>query len=508
MVLFARENQEMLAIQRSTIGDLVAVPYCTGGWNTRDPLPSMPIQDAVILDNYIVLNEKITSRNGFSQVASGLASNVESIFEFSNSNDIQLISCAGSKIYEGLSPSVVEIGTGFTSAKWQGFMMNQNLLLFNGADSPQKYDGTTLSVNTFTGTGLTPSNLVGGTSFKNRLIAWENNATGFWYGDSDAISGALDFFDVSFVTRKGGYVVACASWSYDSSGGTGLQARLVIFMSSGEALVYEGTNPGDPDAWAIVGRYRVAPPVSQRAILELSGDILIVNKYDLISFTSVMESGENPNTQSKLVGAISAAVASYGLNFGWQLTYYPEQALIILNVPTSTNAQYQQFVINTRSGGCSRFTGINARCFAVVDDVLYFGGAQKIYRGLSGSNDGGVAISLDSQSAFNTLGVNREKTLNYVKAYLQNDGVPSFSSAANYDFITAPLQPVQLTSALGVFWDTVLWDTSYWSPESEIKSVQFGVAGQGVFVSYRIKGNVSQSVSMFGLTYSIEIDKL
>lgn len=508
MVFIPKKKPQALAATRVAVGNLVTVPYCTGGWNTKDPLPSMAPQDAVILDNYIVENERIVSRAGYDESADELDGDVESIFEFANDDEIKIISSAGDKIYEGLSPSVNEIGSGYMNARWQGFMMNQNLLLFNGEDIPQKYDGTTLSANTFTGSGLVVTNLVGGTSFKNRIIIWENNKCGFWFGDSDAISGALDFFDLSFVTRRGGYVIACASWSYNSPGGTGLQARLAIFMSTGEALVYEGTDPGTAESWAIVGRYKVAPPISQRAIIELAGDILIVNKFDLISFSAVIQTGENPDTQSKLVGAIRAAVAAYGLNFGWQLLNFPLSALIIVNVPTSTNSTYQQFVINTRSGGCSRFTGYNARCFAVYNNLLYFGGLGTINQALVGDDDNGEFINVDSQSAFNTLGTNKEKTLNYVKPYMAIDNDISFGAALNYDFQSKTLATQQLISNSGNLWDTFFWDTVFWSAEDEIKSVQYGASGQGVFVSYRIKAQIKQRVAFYSILYSVEIDNL
>jgi len=497
-----------MAAARQAVGNLVTVPFCNGGWDTKNPLPTMPAPNAVILDNMIVENDSVNSRSGFAEVATGLNGDVQSLFQFANSETTQLISCAGNKIYSGLGSSLTQIGTGFTSARWQGLMMNQHLLLFNGADSPRKYDGTTLTINTISGSGLTSSSLVGATNFKNRLIAWENNACGFWYGDSDAISGTFQFFDLSYITKRGGYVVACASWSYDSAGGSGLQARLVAFMSTGEAIVYEGTDPGTAENWAMVGRYKVAPPVSQRAIMELSGDILIVNRFDLVSFSAVMQTGENPDTQSNLVGAIKAAVSAYGFNFGWEIINYPTGALIIINVPTSTNSSYQQFVINTRSGGCSRFIGINARCFAVYNDNLYFGGFGKIYQALTGDDDNGAYISIDCQSAYNNLGADREKTLNYVKPYMAIDNDTNFSSSLNYDFLTSPLESNQLITNSGNLWDTFYWDEVYWSPEREIKSVQYGASGQGVYVSYRIKAQIKQPVTFFSVLLSYEIDKL
>jgi hypothetical protein len=506
-MFLVRANSNKIANERSSLGNVLTIPFGTGGLNTKDPLPSMPPQDCVICQNFIVENDRIVSRNGFQNAVDTFVYDdpVESLFEYTGSNDTQIISCAGSKIYKDLIPT--EIGTGFTNARWQGLMMNDYLLLFNGADTPQKYDGTTLTDNVFSGS-VTPANLVGATNFKNRLIAWENNACGFWYGGSDAISGALSFFDLSFITKRGGYVVACATWSYDSSGGTGLQARLVIFMSSGEAIVYEGTNPSDADAWSIIGRFKVAPPISQRAFLEYSGDILLVNRYDLITFSEVFSSGENPNTQSKLVGAIKSGVSSYGSNFGWQMINHPDSALIIINVPKSST-EFIQYVVNTRSGGCSQFTGMNANCFGVYDNNLYFGGATKVYQALSGSDDNGEYIDLDIQTSFSNLGSNSEKTLNYIKPFLAIDTDTNFNYSINYDFKTGDLATSELVSTGGNLWDTFFWDTVFWSAESEIKSVQYGVNGQGIYVSYRINTSIKNaSVAFYNILYSFEVNSL
>ena len=503
-----KANPNKIAAERASLGTSITIPFGTGGLNTKDPLPSMPAQDCVICQNFIVENDKIISRNGFQNAVDTFIYDdpVESLFEYTGSDSTQIISCAGSKIYTGLVPT--QIGTGFTSARWQGLMMNDYLLLFNGSDAPRKYDGTTLTVNSFSGSGITPANLVGATNFKNRLIAWENNACGFWYGGSDAISGALSYFDLSSVTKKGGYVVACASWSYDSSGGTGLQARLVIFMSSGEAIVYEGTNPSSANSWAIVGRFKVAPPISQRAFLEYSGDILLVNRYDLITFSEVFSSGENPATQSKLVGAIKAAVNSYGSNFGWQMINHPNSGLIIINIPNSTG-MFTQYVVNTRSGGCSEFTGINARCFGVYNNNLYFGGETKIYQALSGTDDNGEFINVDIQTAFSNLGSNSEKTLNYIKPFLEIDTSTNFNYSINYDFKASDLSTSELTSTEGNLWDTFFWDEVFWSAESEIKSVQYGANGQGIYVSYRINTSIKNSrLAFYNILYSFNNNAL
>lgn len=499
-----------MSIEEGIDSPSVTIPYCTGGWDTKNPLPSMPPQNAIVLDNMIVTNDSIVSREGYSENITDLDGSVYSLFEFANATSIQLISCtsAGS-IYQGVGEAATQIGSDFAGGKWQGGMMNQYLLLFSGTDTPQKYDGTTLSDNVFTGSGLIPANLVGGTNFKNYLITWENNKCGFWYGDSDAISGPLTFFDLSTIARYGGYVISCTVWTYNTSGGSGLQARLVIILSTGEVLIYEGSNPGDATVWALIASCKIARPVSQRAILELGGDIYILTEYDLVSLTDILRNNEKPNTQSLLIGAISKAVASYKTSFGWQLIYYPNGSLIILNVPTSVSNEFEQYVVNLATGGASRFLNMNGYCFAVYNDNLYFGGDEVVYQGLNGENDNGEFITITARQAYSNYGIDKEKTLNYIKPYFKFDSDVDISTTISYDFKENTIYQVnQALTNSGNYWDTFYWDTVYWSSESEIISRQFGVSGSGVYISFAIECELKLALRIYSLLISYSVNQL
>jgi hypothetical protein len=78
---------------------------------------------------------------------------------------------------------------------------------------------------------------------------------------------------------------------------------------------------------------------------------------------------------NKIVNLINGDVALYGSNFGWDIKLYPLGNKLIINVPQTSGRHTQyQYVMNTITGPGARFTGWNANCFAVMRDVLYFGG--------------------------------------------------------------------------------------------------------------------------------------
>lgn len=477
----------------------------SGGLNSRDSQAGMEITDALIMENWVGDVGKIVTRKGYSEAATGASGNIETILEYHAGTTRTMISASGSVVYSGNSGSLTSIGTGFSNARWQGFMMNGNLLMFNGQDTPQKYDGSTLSTNSFTGSGLTATQLIGGTVHKKRLFLFTGSAPEFWYGAVDAISGSLTKFDLSRVTKRGGALMGCASWSID--GGAGLDDMIVFFMSTGDAIVYSGSDPSSANDWSLVGVYRMSAPIHQRAIVELAGDILILTQYDLVSFSQIYKLGETPDTSSKISGAIKEAIRSYGSNYGWQIINFPKENLLLINVPEATNTRYSQFVLNTLTGAFSKFTGWNARTFGIYNNNLYFGGNTKIYLGYDGLDDDGDSIATDLKLAFSNLGVPSPKTVNYYKPVLSSDANVTLSLSLFYDFKASGLVQSVSSTSEGTAWGSA-WGSA-WSPEVKVKDTQYSASGQGTYISLRIKTTLNgQQLSFYSLYYSFNVDNL
>jgi len=124
-------------------------------------------------------------------------------------------------------------------------------------------------------------------------------------------------------------------------------------------------------------------------------------------------------------------------------------------------------------------------------------------------DDNGEFLNVDIQIAFSNLGSNSEKTLNYIKLFLAIDTDTNFNYSINYDFRASDLATSELVSTEGNFWDTFYWDEVYWSAESEIKSVQYGASGQGIYVSYRINTSIkNSSVAFYNILYSFNNNAL
>lgn len=134
--------------------------------------------------------------------------------------------------------------------------------------------------------GITANSVAGCRTFKSRVYYWEDNDDSFWYTAVGAYEGAVTEFDLSGVSATGGDIAFIDSISRD--GGAGPDDFLAIFLFTGEVLVYQGSNPGDADDWAIVGRYTVPSPVSCRAFTKVGGDLVYLSSRGLVSLEAAM----------------------------------------------------------------------------------------------------------------------------------------------------------------------------------------------------------------------------
>lgn len=492
-----------LQAERAGTSIPVTAPAPHGGWNTRDAESSMPPEDAVVLDNFIPSVGKVVSRWGYTDSGTGASGNVETLLSYEAGAVLELISASGSTVYKGSSGALTSIGTGFSNARWEGASFNANLMMVNGADTPQTFDGSTLSALTITGSGLTPSQLNGVTVFKNFVFYWDDATQDFWYGALNAIQGAFTKFPLSRVGTFGGNLVKIVTWNVD--GGDGVDDLAVFFMSTGETIVYQGTDPGSD--WTLVGVYNIGQPIDKRAIVKIASDVMIVNNGDFVLFSEVFRKGGLVTSSSKLSGAIKDAALTSGTLFGWQIVDYQRGGLLIINVPLSTNSQYHQFVVSTLTGAAARFTGINARVWAVHDKVLYFGGNTIIHKADDGFKDGTEDIKVDAQQAYSTLGVQSVKTINTIDPVHMADGNVTVDVDMGYDFGRSTLAQTISSESTGTPWDTELWDVTAWSPEAVTRTQNYLSSGQGTYVSIRLKSSLSgQELAWYSTYYNFNVN--
>ena len=124
-----------------------SIPAPIGGWNARDPLNAMQPTDAIELINWFPLPGSVNGRGGsITKVTIG-TSPIDTLARFTSSTTEQLIAATNGSIYkvDPVAGTSVSIGSGFTVNAWQSGMFNNKLVLTNGTNLPQVWDGTTLN---------------------------------------------------------------------------------------------------------------------------------------------------------------------------------------------------------------------------------------------------------------------------------------------------------------------------------------------------------------------------
>ena len=328
----------------------VSLPAPVGGWNKRDSLANMGEIDAVTLINLFPGTTSVNVRNGYTQFSTGYGGQVETVMSYNGSTTTKLkgISATGS-VYDGTAGGAVGAAelSGLTNARWQYVNITTSggnfLEMCNGADGVYTYDGTSWVDRSASITGVTASTLTNINVFKNRIWFTEAGTLKAWYLPTQSISGAANALDLSAFAPHGGYLQAMGTWTIDA--GYGVDDLAVFITNFGDVLVYRGTDPSSSSTWALVGVWWLGSPVGRRCFVKWKGDLLLICQDGLLPMSGALQSSRiNPRVAltDKIQSQMSSVVTSYGSNFGWQVIPFPNQNMLVLNVPINTGSSQEQ----------------------------------------------------------------------------------------------------------------------------------------------------------------------
>jgi hypothetical protein len=478
----------------------VSVTAPVGGWNARDSLADMPPADAVIMLNWFPLTTEVTLRKGYTEWATGISGQVESLFVYAGSTTNELFAAAGGAFYDVTANAAVgaAVVTGASNSRWQYVNISTTggnfMYVANGVNKPYLYNGTTWTaidaVSTPAITGVTTTTLNNPITFKNRLWFIQDSTLVVWYLPTDSIGGAANKIDMSAVAQLGGYIVCHYTWSLDA--GAGVDDYYVAVTSMGEIIIYQGTDPSSATTFGLKGVWQLGHPVGERCLYKLAGDLLYISQDGLIPLAGALQSSRvNPRVAltEKIQYAVSSAISVYGDNFGWQLMYLARENQLYLNVPVSEGQDQQQYVMNTITKNWAQFTGWQANCWELFGDKPYFGGNGYVALAYNGLTDNGANINGKALQAFSGYGSNGLlKRFTMMRPIFRTNGSPAVLGTINLDF-SLDLSAASLSfspTAYGV-WDTSLWDTGVWGGELNVLQPWQGAIGVGYYGAPQIQ---------------------
>lgn len=469
----------------------------------------MPPKDAFLLDNWLPGTATVDSRNGNTAHATGTGAPVESLIAYNGGAAQKLLGFTGGHIYDVTVPGAVgaALQSGRTSNKILSTMFSnagsQFLIGVSGLDVPFSYNGAAVANLVLTGMAGSAANLSNVFAFQGRLYWCQKDMLGFYYLPVGQIQGALSYFDLSQVAKRGGYLMAIASFSTDA--GNGPQDYCVFITSLGEYIVYGGYDPSDAAHWGLVGRYYSSAPIGRNCTINYGSDLVILTLEGAIPFSAIRREGgivEDDAITYKL-GRYLLDKNEFSTVHGWQAVLYPRGGMLVLNVPdsSSTAGSYIQFVQNTTTKAWTRFTNLNGICWCEFNGLLYFGKYDgRVMLADSGKLDDGNPIQLDCKQAYNYFDDGygsgpANKHFHFAKLLLGCDSTPPINAQFNVDYLEDQPEFVTTTDdETGSAWDTSAWDTSSWGSDV---STRFFMVSIG---KYGIAGSLWFRASLRGLS--------
>lgn len=473
----------------------------------------------------------VSVRKGYRKWATGLGGAVGSLAEWaSKDGSRKLFGWADSKMFDCSSQGAVgaALVSSLTTDFWETVQLVNAagawLICVNGVDDgiyygPSGVGRLTLGAGAFQWDPLDPKDVSQVTVHQHRLWAVEKDTANGWFLPPDAIQGTFQKFDFGPLFSKGGYLQYLTTWTLDD--GNGAEDHLVAMSSEGEVAVYGGSDPTDDTKWALVGVYNVGAPVAgRRSFVKAGGDILILTQQGVVSLTSQLAStkvnqAEDPLTTKKIQFLVSELVAEYGSLPGWELNYYPQINMLLVNVPSVTSAGSIQLASNQIIQSWTVFSGMDAACWGVFDSSPYFGDYDgTVYLSWYGNKDavevngtGGDSILATVQQAYSYLGEGAlQKQIGMYRPVLVVGKDITISSAIFYDFATVNLTaPTGAPGSSDTLWGTGVWGTSLWAGGDQVQKQWIQGQGMGVAASLAMVVQTDVDVLWISTDYSYVI---
>ena len=459
------------------VSKTTSVPAPVMGWNAKDSLANMDALFAVETDNFFGQTTDVRVRRGWEDHVTGVGQQVESLMPY-NSQDgtITLFGAANDSFYNFTSAGAVggAVVGSLSNARWQHVNFtnsagNSYLCCFNGADSPQYWDGSSWTAITGVSTpsisGITTSDILTATVFKRRMYLILNNSLSLYYLPIDSVGGTVARTRLDGYFSKGGYIVSADTWTLDA--GEGADDHLVVVSSEGQIAVFTGTNPSSSSSWALMGIWNLGAPIGTRCLMKYGGDLLFMGIQGLFPLAKALQSSQvDPEIAltDKISRAFTEASENYKSNFGWSISFFPQGNQVLVNIPVVEGTGQEQYVMNTITNSWWRFTGISSNCWCVCDGSFFFGGNGFVGQFGEVFADNNEDIRTNMKQAFSYLGAKgRVKKVNSVRPNLLANGTPTVSMGISVDFGDEQNQTaLSFTATPSGTWDTSTWDSGTW----------------------------------------------
>jgi hypothetical protein len=482
------------------------------GINSVGSVASMPETDAIECDNMVATELGLSLREGWYEYAINIGGDstraVRTVMSYEGAPANSTVSpLSQSKLFAAVDSGIYLIeGGGDKAATAAAIALSgatnagrlscvqfttaggQYLIACSETDGGFLYNGATWMKMTSVGgpgpgyiTGVDPSLFVQVCAWKKRLMFVERGTARVWILPVGSVGGAAVVFDFGPLLQNGGALVGLANWTQDA--GDGIDDRLIVLGSSGDLLVYEGTDPTSATDFKNVGTWYIGqPPVGRRCFTTTGGDAYVLTQYGVIPVQQVVQGGLDniltSNTEllvqlRKLQDTLNTDFSTLLNQDGWELLALPSKALLHIARPSVSITEHIQYAFQQHSLAWSRFLDVPVRTFARRLNEVYGGTDDgRVLRVLDGTTDG---LQLDGSgeqeirarltpafSYFDEPTVLKQMLM--IRLNFLGSSSPGYSVLMNADFSINPIGGAAVIGApVGSLWDQSYWDQAVWA---------------------------------------------
>src|SRR3990172_2984729 len=507
-----------------------AAPAASGGLNDLDPLPLMDPQYAISLLNFFPDTGLLRTRAGYKEWATSFVAPVDTLMVYRSTDGTnQLFAATAAGIYNVSSPTQAPtLVKAATNGKWSwtnyANVSGQYLVAVNGVDPGVIYDGTSWISMTQTDTpvnvgdikGISPTQLSHVLPHKGRIWFLQVDSRTSWYWPTDAVAGEVKPFYLGGVLKRGGLLLAMATWSLDS--GDGLDDKLVFFSSVGEVAGYAGTDPASVNSWGLEALYFTSTPLGARGIADFGGDTVLLSRQGILPLSKVVQGSATSALYSETLSrrvnrSINRLAVKTDFVRSWEIFTAPVFEALIVNVPQGSNTSALQFVMNLQTGAWTTYD-LPASTFAFYNNVLFFGTEDgRVMQhssdiGLDNTlfdNTGGVPVNSYLMTAYSYFGDPTSiKHFKFVRPIFVADHPPKYKlrAAVDYELLRFAGNPSPPgASSQNALWDFALWDQAFWAGAGETYRPWVGVDAMGYAGALQLKVSSNAPVQLVALEW-------
>lgn len=551
----------MIGLASKQVTQPVILPAPLGGINTLESPMNLSVNDCLQMINFTPKEYGLQVRKGFDKHTTaafgGVSAGVRTIIPFEGSteagSDDKLFAATLEGVYDvsSATPSLAQAWTtksgnaGYCHTTTMTTLANKYQIICDEVNGLYIYapSGTAwvkvtrgaanyptsgcIQENASVTVQCDPTKFIYTTVWKNRLWFVEKDSTRAWYlPDKQIATGTSPdarVVDFGNKFRSGGFLTTLHNFTVDA--GSGIDDYLVGISSTGDVVVYQGTDPTDPAKFSIVGVWKIGKvPVGRRYAAEVGGDLYILCSYGIVSLAQLMKGVDPGVTPAYITGKITNLVRK-DLNTlintrGWQLINHSADGVLIMSVPVQNvlSGTYGQYIMSVSTRAWGQWTGVPMDCMAVYKDTLYFGTVERdsgskgeVYT-LTGTQDesGRADVDVSDISAFLLTSYSsadspgRYKRVQFAVPQFLAVSSPIYDVSARYDFdldnYIASLSGVIPTPSFPI-WDTSDWSTAVWGEGSlaAYNSIA-GTSGMGRFMALALTVKAAYDATFVGFT--------